>query len=391
MGHHHPQPRQVEGNDAFNAQQREQATRKVTIVGAITNTLLAIIQLIGGWFTQSQALIADGFHTLSDLVSDVVVLIANRYAHKEADDNHPYGHGRIETLATVILGLMLAGVAVGIFIRSWERLFGAEPLSAPATIAMLFAALAILAKEGLYHYTLRAAKQVNSSLLKANAWHHRSDAISSIVVLVGIGGAQLGFPWLDPLAAMLVAVMILYMAGQFILESTSELVDTGLDPEETQKLRQFISELEGVENIHLLRTRRMGGHILVDVHLQVDSRLSVSEGHFIGDQAMCKMRHTFPTIRDVIVHIDPEDDEQPINKQALLTRAELLQRLQAIPQANSLWPYIENCNLHYINGKVRIELILMQDAPQEALADFKHACNTVDCIEGVRFMLLIAP
>lgn len=395
LHHHHHEhghaPLTVETSSSVSREERQQATRKVTLIGAATNTILAIAQLFGGFLTQSQALIADGFHTLSDLVSDFVVLITSYIAHKEADDNHPYGHGRIETLATVILGLMLAGVAVGIFMRGWERLFSGETLQAPEAVAMFFAMLAIVSKEALYHYTMRTAKRISSPMLKANAWHHRSDAISSIVVLLGIVGAQFGFPWLDPLAAMVIAGMILYMAVQLIMESTSELVDTGLAPEEVQEIHNVIAAIEGVENIHLLRTRRMGGHVLADVHLQVDGRISVSEGHFISDQVMHRLHKKFPDMRDIIIHIDPEDDESSHPCQHLPSRGELLERLKTIENMPDIWDSITHINLHYINGKIQMEVILGKLPAQEVLADFKHACNTVACIERATFLHKQAP
>ncbi len=393
--HHHSPPHHIEampeGTAHVSRAERQAATRKVTLVGAFINACLSLAQIIGGFLSQSQALIADGFHTLSDLASDFVVLMASHLAHKEADDNHPYGHGRIETLATVILGLMLAGVAVGIFMQAWERMFSEQPLPIPQTIATAFAALAIISKEALYHYTIRVAKRIHSPMLKANAWHHRSDAISSIVVLVGIIGAQFGFPWLDPLAAMIVAVMILYMAGQLIMESTSELVDTGLAPEEVQEIHDFIAAIEGVENIHLLRTRRMGGHVLADVHLQVNGRISVSEGHFISDQVMYRLRKRFPDLKDVIIHIDPEDDESSHPCQNLPSRKALLEALEVASDSNTIWPLIEDIDLHYINGKIQMDVVLASIPHQEALADFEHACNTVGCIERVAFLNKIAP
>ena len=249
---------------------RQDITRRVALVGMSINIFLTIAQVIGGILTHSQALIADAMHTLSDLAGDIVVLFASHHAGKDADEKHPYGHGRIETLATVVLGLLLGAVAVIIFLRAWDRLAGHTPLVVPDPWAMGFAALAIIGKEGLYHYTVHVAKRINSPMLKASAWHHRSDAISSVLVLLAIGGAQLGFPWLDSVAAILVAIMIFYMAIQLILESTSELVDTGLETTEVQEIRDFINGVNGVENVHLLRTRRMGGHVLADVHIQVD-------------------------------------------------------------------------------------------------------------------------
>jgi cation diffusion facilitator family transporter len=393
-GHHHHQHTQTDSQlDAhgISREERQAATRRVTVVGAILNTILSIAQIIGGFATQSQALIADGFHSLSDLASDFVVLTATHLAHREADHNHPYGHGRIETLATVVLGLMLGGVAVGIFIPAWGRLFSGMALPTPKPIAIAFAAAAIIGKEALYHYTMHTARHLHSPMLKANAWHHRSDAISSVIVLLGIAGAQFGFPWLDPLAAIVVAIMILYMAGQLIMESTRELVDTGLSAEEVQEIQDFITGMDEVENIHLLRTRRMGGRVLADVHLQVNGRISVSEGHHIGETVMYRLRKRFPEIKDVIVHIDPEDDETTHPSKNLPSRRKLLEELHTQTATAILWPFVADLTLHYMDGKISIDVILEGTIPQEALADFEHACNTVACIDQVTFLRKVAP
>ncbi|MFN3785598.1 MAG: cation diffusion facilitator family transporter [Thiothrix sp.] len=375
---------------AAEGKSRQAATQQVTFVGMAVNITLVIAQIIGGIFTASQALIADAIHTLSDLVSDAVVLFAAYHAGKDADANHPYGHGRIETLATVIIGLLLGGVAVAIFTQAGERLLGDAPPVTPNVWAMGFAALAILGKEALYHYTMHVAKRIHSPLLKANAWHHRSDAFSSAVVLLAVGGAQFGLPWLDAAAAMLVAVMIFYMAIQLILESTSELVDTGLEPNEVETIRQFICDINGVENVHLLRTRRMGGRVLADVHLQVDGQISVSEGHHIGETVMYRLRKQFPSISDVVVHIDPEDDETTHPCANLPSRLELLDTLRAQAATAPLWAHVENILLHYIDGKIALDLLLHTMPAQEMLADFEHACKTVDCIERVTFFSRVA-
>ena len=370
--------------------ERQAATHRVTIVGGILNTVLSLAQIAGGIVTQSQALIADGFHSLSDLLSDMVVLVAAHQAHKEADDEHPYGHGRIETLATVIMGLILAGVAVAIFMKSWERLFSGNPIVPPQPLAMVFAAAAILGKEALFHYTLRVAERFNSNLLRANAWHHRSDAISSVVVLLGILGAQFGYPWLDPIAAIVVAIMIMYMAGQFILESTSELVDTGLSTQEVQDIRQCICSIDGVENVHLLRTRRMGGRVLADAHIQVDGRISVSEGHHIAETTMYRLRKQFPNISDVVVHIDPEDDELVHPSKNLPSRAVLLAELQTLPKANELWSLVHNVTLHYIDGGIQIDITLRTLPAENLLHEFQQASLRINSVQQIRFTHLIS-
>lgn len=354
-------------------QDKKATTRRVTLTGAVTNTLLAIAQLVGGFLTASQALIADGFHTLSDLVSDFVVLFASHHANKEADDEHPYGHGRIETVATVILGLILAGVAVGIFMRAWERLFTDEVLLAPHPWALAFAVLAIVAKESLFHYTLRAAKRVKSRLLEANAWHHRSDVVSSAVVLLGIGGAQLGFPWLDGVAALVVAVLILYMAGRMILDSTSELVDTGMEPEDAEAVRQFIDGLPGVVSVHMLRTRLMGGQVFADAHIQVQSRISVSEGHHVAESVMQQLKARFPEIHDVTMHIDPEDDEVAKPSAGLPQREAIMEALRADEDCAPLFEFMDNVILHYIDGAVEMDVYLQAVVDSALVDNFREA------------------
>ena len=368
-------------------QDKKSATQRVTLVGAVVNTLLAIAQLVGGFFTASQALIADGFHTLSDLVSDFVVLFASHHANKEADEEHPYGHGRIETVATVILGLILAGVAVGIFMRAWERLFADELLVAPHPWALAFAALAILAKEGLFHYTMRAAKRVKSKLLQANAWHHRSDVVSSAVVLLGIGGAQLGFPWLDGVAALVVAVMIMYMAGRMILDSTSELVDTGMEPEEAEVVRQFIDGLPGVVSVHMLRTRLMGGQIFADAHIQVQSHISVSEGHHVAESVMQQLKARFPEMNDVTMHIDPEDDELAKPSADLPLREDILATLRADEGCAPLFEHIDNTILHYIDGSVEMDVYLQAAVDLALINNFREAALKQAYVRQVKVFL----
>ncbi len=368
-------------------QVRYEATRKATLIGVVVNIFLSLVQLIGGVFANSQALIADGVHTLSDLASDFVVLFAAKVANQDADESHPYGHGRFETLATVILGLALTGVAIGIVLNAASRLLNPENLTQPTSIALVFAALAIVAKEGLYHYTMRVANRFNSKMLEANAWHHRSDAISSLVVAIGVGGSViLEIPWLDAVAAILVAIMIFYMGARLILDSTMELVDTAWDADKTDEMKQFISEIEGVDHMHMLRTRKMGNDVLADVHLQVNSYLSVSEGHYIAESTMAKLRKKFPELSDITVHIDPEDDETASLSKTLPSRQELMTKLYPIMQKHSLDESIHSINLHYINGKIDAELVLNKSHHDGNLAAFKADCEAIDDIRSIKVL-----
>lgn len=369
---------------------RQQTTQRVALVGMGVNIVLVIAQILGGIFTHSQALIADAMHTLSDLVGDMVVLFAAHHAGKKADANHPYGHGRIETLATVVLGLLLGGVAVVILLQAWGRLTGEAALVIPDASAMLFAALAILGKEGLYQYTVRVAKQIRSPMLKASAWHHRSDALSSVLVLAAIAGTQFGYAWLDAVAAIIIAVMIFYMAIQLLLESTSELVDTGLSPEEANKIIEYIHTLPGVEDLHLLRTRKMGGNVFADAHIQVASHISVSEGHKIAEYVTHQLEEHFPEVTDVTVHIDPEDDEAGEISMNLPSRQEVIHALQNQPLAQGLQPYIHHWVMHYLDGKIELEVYLQTTATATLLSEFKQACTQLAYIGAVKFYIEIA-
>lgn len=364
---------------------RQQTTQRVAFVGMGVNIVLVIAQIIGGIFTHSQALIADAMHTLSDLVGDVIVLFAAHHAGKKADANHPYGHGRIETLATVVLGLLLGGVAVVILLQAWGRLTGDAPLVTPDASAMFFAALAILGKEALYQYTVRIAQKIRSPMLKASAWHHRSDALSSVLVLAAIGGAQLGYAWLDAVAAIIIALMIFYMAVQLLLESTSELVDTGLSTDESNKIIDYIHTLPGVKNVHMLRTRKMGGNVFADAHIQVARHISVSEGHKIAEDVTHQLESHFPEITDVTVHIDPEDDEEGEVSMELPSRQALLQTFADHPLAQPLQAQWLKLGLHYLDGKIELDVYVHPNTSAALLNDFQRACEQLGYIGAIKF------
>lgn len=345
---------------------RYRASRRVTWTSVVSNVLLATVQVIVGLVGHSQALVADGVHTLSDLATDGLVLFALKHSAKEADEEHPYGHGRIETAVTLVLGIMLVAVALGIAWRAGERLlFEAGPVAVPSLLTLWVALLTLVAKEGLYRYTLRTATRYGSAMLRANAWHHRSDAISSLIVLVGIGGAVYGFVHLDAVAAVAVALMIARIGVGLGWQALQELIDTGLEPEQREAIRRVIREVSGVKALHLLRTRRMAGHAFVDVHILVDPRVSVSEGHHIGEVVRERLIQKITPVSEVMVHIDTEEDGAGEADLRLPLRRELEARLERyfadIPQAR----LIEDTVLHYGSGGVDVELRL----PLSALSD----------------------
>lgn len=355
----------METIDTSTPDARYGAMRRVTLIGSLVNLVVSTAQIAGGIMAHSQALVADGLHTLSDLASDVVVLLAAKHGSQDADDEHPYGHRRIETLGSVIVGLALMAVATGIAIDAFSHLLQPEHGPGPKPIALAFAALAILAKESLYHYTMHVAKQVKSTLLKANAWHHRSDVLSSLIVFAGIGGTLLGFDHLDAIAAIAVSAMILRIGWQLATSGVRELIDTGLDADEVQAIRGSILALDGVKNLHTLRTRRMGGEALADVHIQVNPRISVSEGHHIGEAVRNHLIEHYEHVSDVTVHVDPEDDEREASCAQLPLRQTLLAALRAqwkdIPAAGEL----ENVHLHYLNGRAHLDLFMPLRGPVE--------------------------
>lgn len=345
----------MEGN---KGDARYLATRRITLVGAVVNLLLAIGKIIIGLLGGSPALVADGIHSFSDLLTDIMVVWAAKHGSKDADEDHPYGHGRIETVFTVALGVVLLLVAAGIVYDAVSRLFHPERLTHPGVLALAMAGVSVLAKEALYQYTLRVARRIRSNLLKANAWHHRTDAISSIVVIVGIGGTMAGLPYLDAIAAVLVGLMIARIAWELGWHALHELVDTALEAERVVAIHQVIQSVDGVNQLHTLRTRRMGADALVDVHIQVDPLLSVSEGHHISERVRQKVIDEIDEVQDVLVHIDPEDDEQIALSVHLPSRQVLLARLHGFWQESPAAAQIRRVTLHYLDGKLRVEVYL---------------------------------
>jgi len=348
--------------------ERYRASLRVTLTSVGANLVLAAAQVVIGVIGKSQALVADGLHTLSDLLTDFLVLFALRHGHKGADEEHPYGHERIETAVTLLLGIILFSVGIGIAASAGIKLVRGQAFVVPSSVTLWIAVVTLAAKEALYHYTMRTARRFDSAMLRANAWHHRSDAISSLVVVVGIGGSLLGFAYLDLIAAIVVALMIIKIGVELAWRALRELVDTGLSHQDLEAVRQAILAVPGVQALHLLRTRHTGSHALADVHIIVDAGLSVSEGHQIGEAVRARLMADFP-ITDVTVHIDTEEDIDQPPGEGLPLRDEVLRRLERyfadIPQAQR----IERTTLHYGGGHIAVELVL----PRAAAPDDRSA------------------
>lgn len=341
----------------LDAAQRYRESRCVAMVGMAVNVILSTAQIAIGWLGHSQALVADGVHTLSDLISDGLVLFAAKHGARDADEDHPYGHARIETAATVLLSAVLVAVGIGIAITAGLRLVNGASV-APSALTLLVALATLVAKEGLYRYTLRVARRIRSNLLHASAWHHRSDALSSVIVAAGIGASIAGFRYLDAIAAVGVALMIANMGIGLGWRALRELIDTGLESAELARIRDAILSVCGVKTLHLLRTRRTGGRVLIDVHILVERTVSVSEGHHVGEAVRAKLMAEIDDVLDVMVHIDPEDDETAAPNTDLPLRDVITVRLESYFADLEASRHIEDVALHYLDGRLHVELLL---------------------------------
>jgi cation diffusion facilitator family transporter len=331
-------------------QEKKAVAHTSTVVSAIVNVMLSSAQIGIGLLSHSQGLVADGLHSLSDLFADGVVLFANQHSHKAPDDDHHYGHARFENAASLVLGVLLLVVGLGMLWAGAQKIQSNEPLPT-VHVSALWAALAALAvKEGLFRYMLAKAKRVNSAMLIANAWHARSDAASSLVVAVGIVASLFGYPIFDPLAAIVVGLMICKMGGTFSLEAMHQLTDRALSIEEVNAIRSLLNDVPGVRNVHDLKTRQMGDYAVVDAHLDVDAWISVSEGHLVAANARRALIQK-PNIMDAQIHIDPTDADASITV-ALPTRAQVLQLFN-----ESIASKPADIILHYLSGKLFIDVV----------------------------------
>lgn len=284
--------------------ERARATSRSIWVSVLVNFVLTLSQIAIGLMSKSQALVADGIHSLSDLLGDFVVLAAGRQSRKGADEDHPYGHQRFETAASFALGILLLAVSAGML---WAALIKLnEPDTVPEVHALAFwmAVGTLIAKEFLFRYLMTVARRVKSTMLMANAWHSRSDAASSFVVILGIGGNLAGYAILDPIAALIVGLMVARMGWKFSWTAMNDLMDRSADLNEVEAIRRTLLETPGVKNVHDVRTRKMGDMILADAHLEVDASITVEQGHEISVAARERVlqRHR---VLDLMTHIDP--------------------------------------------------------------------------------------
>ncbi len=284
--------------------ERIAAASRSTWVSVGVNLVLTIAQVVVGVLAKSQGLIADGIHSLSDLVADFVVLLASHHSKKDADLDHPYGHQRFETAASLVLGTLLLVVGVGMLWSAARKLEAPETVQTVHIIALWVAGGALIAKELLFRYMLSVAKRVKSSMLVANAWHARSDAASSLVVGVGIIGNLAGYPILDPIAALIVGFMVTRMGWGFSWDALHDLMDRAVDEQEVQAIRTTLLETPGVSDVHDVRTRKMGDMIVVDAHIEVDANITVEAGHDIAVQARQRVLQHHRVL-NLMTHVDP--------------------------------------------------------------------------------------
>ena len=302
------------------ADSRRQGIYRVTLWGSAVNFLLVVCKFVAGVLGGSAAMVADAVHSLSDFVTDVVVLLFVRLSGKPCDVDHEFSHGRYESLATAIIGLMLGGVGLGVLwsggleIVSWLQ---GETLRAPGLIALGAALLSLLSKELLYQWTVRQGRRLRSAAVVANAWHHRSDALSSLGTTAGIGGAiVLGEAWrvLDPLAAVVVSVLILKVAMQLFVPSMEELLEKSLPDEEEKEIRAVILEQPGCTDPHNLRTRRIGNYCAIDVHFRMDGRTTIDEAHRATREIEDRLRERFGSQTLINTHVEPV--KPPVRREA---------------------------------------------------------------------------
>ncbi|MEO5376595.1 MAG: cation diffusion facilitator family transporter [Magnetococcus sp. DMHC-6] len=337
-------------------------SRWVTQVGTIGDFLLTFGKIAIGLLANSAALLAEGVHSGADLLFDLVVLAGMKVARKKPDEGHPYGHGKFESLATILLAVILLLLAVGIVVDAIGRL-GTEDLKAPEQLAFWVAMISIVTKEALFQYTIRVGKKLKSNIIIANAWHHRADSISSLAAMIGIGGALMGYPILDPIAAIAVAFFVSKVGFEIGGGAIKELTDSSfaVDQEVRERISTLIHEIPEVLSAHFLTPRQSGPDILVDVHVVVPLFLSVSEGHQVAEKVRLSLLQKIEAISEVVVHIDTEDD---MERQTILraNRDELLNLVRKeISPLNGIEEVVR-LQPHYNSDGIILDLVLRMNA-----------------------------
>ncbi len=284
---------------------REKIATKVSFVGVAGNLILTLFKLFAGIVANSGAMVSDAIHSASDVLATIIVWVSMKFATKDADEEHPYGHERFECIAALLLAFILAIAGAGIASSGIKKIIGLEPVEIPGILALVAAGVSIVTKEIMYQYTIREARRINSSALTANAWDHRSDAFSSMGSFAGILGAILGFPKLDAVASVVIACFILHVAYTIFMDAVNKMVDHACDKEFVEELQESISKGEGIENIDSLKTRLFGDRVYVDVEIAVDGTKSLTAAHDVAKALHDRVEAEFPVVKHCTVHVNP--------------------------------------------------------------------------------------
>ena len=330
--------------------QEQQQALHSTWLSVWVNISLATLQVAIGWFARSQALMADGLHSLSDLVADIVVLAAARHSQDDADDDHPYGHARYETAASLAIGVILLATGMGMIWGAGLRLHDGASLGPVHPVALGVAVLTLVAKEGLFRYMRAVGERLKSSMLIANAWHARADAASSLVVAAGIAANLMGWHSMDVVAAVIVGAMITRAGWSFSVDAFHSLTDHALDPDEIDRIHATVMGVQGVAEAHNLRTRRMGDWAVVDMHVEVDPYLTVSEGHYIAEQIVAQVKAAH-RVAECTVHVDPGHVRHVEQRLLQPPRPVVMERVRAV-----LGEAPFTLRLHYLEKGLEIDV-----------------------------------
>ena len=352
----------------------------VTWLGLVCNLLLAAGKGFVGLLTNSAALIADAGHSFSDLLSDGVTLWALWVSRMPRDENHPYGHGRFETVGVLFVAVLLGLTGIGVVIHAFSHI---DTPVIPAPLALWAAGVSIFVKEGLFWITRAVGKRQRSRVLMANAWHHRSDALSSVAALAGIGAAQFGFPLMDPIAGFLVAGLILRMAVELGHDSLRELTDETVDEAMLERIHEQIAKVEGVEHFHEVRARPMGPNLLVDLHIEVDRLMTVSAAHQVAERVRWGVLNEIQEVNEVLVHVDAEKDLEDEEMQLMRPQPEIEQDIRGILAELPEIKGVTHIYCHFLNQTLTVQVNLLLDPNLQIREAQQIATQARVCIEQI--------
>lgn len=348
-------------------------SQRVNKVGAFWDTILTLSKLTIGILSGSAALVAEGVHSAADLLFDLVVIVGMYIAKRAPDEDHPYGHGKFEGITSMILAIILLGLAAGIVVDGISKAQKTD-LVAPESMALWVAFGSMLIKEALYHYTMRVGKKINSQIVIGNAWHHRADAVGSLAAFIGIGGALMGWPFLDPIAAITVALFVGKVGLDIANNSLKELTDaaSAIDEDVRNRITEQVQNFPQVRSAHFLKARRMGQDILVDVHVEVNHRLSVTEGHQIADKLQVNIFNEVPGVTEVLVHVDTEDDQYKSVMPFYPDRQEIGGWIAPLVEGRREWKSVREVMPHYTPEGIEV-VISLQPSQELTLAEARQA------------------